>query len=81
VPVTVAQVPLLGVAQSCARNSVRRTDGTGTRERTRSALLSFCSSSPLGMITFPFRCHSLSFKNLRRSHLIFGIGEIRFEVG
>jgi len=31
-------------------------------------------------MAFPFRCHSLSFKNLCRSHLRFGIGEIRIEV-
>ena len=31
-------------------------------------------------MAFPFRCHSFSFKNLCRSHLRFGIGEIRIEV-
>src|SRR6266702_6257451 len=32
------------------------------------------------MMAFPFRGHSLSFENLGRSHLSFGIREIRFRV-
>src|SRR6266566_2402203 len=32
------------------------------------------------MLALPFRCHSLSFKNLCVSHLSLGIGEIRFKV-
>src|SRR6266851_6824987 len=36
---------------------------------------------PFWVMALPFHCHSLSFKNLGRSHLSFGIGKVCFGAG